>query len=124
MVPGRLVTVDRGADRPSSESQLDRIERLWGLSSVEAAELLGVPKQAYDAWRTLGVPADRLADVADLDAATNALLRHVREDRISVVVRRSADSLDGESLLELAGSKPSMLHQLVEELVDLRRIQP
>ena len=48
--------------------------------------MFGVSRQAIAKWRVHGVPDDRLVALADLDAATDVLLRYVRPERIPAVV--------------------------------------
>jgi hypothetical protein len=112
-------------ERMLSAEPLQRLERVWQLSASQAAALFGVSRQAYAKWRTGGVPADRRADVADLDAATEELLVHLRADRIPAAVRRSAADPGGRSLLELAvDDGPAAVREAVRRTFDLRRVQP
>lgn len=88
-------------------SQLRRLLGIWGLSQSEASRLFGVSRQALSKWFTQGVPADRLETIADLAAATDLLVRYLKLDRIPGVVRRTADRLDGRSLLDLVAAGDS-----------------
>ena len=88
-------------DHRLSGRQLDRVLRLWGLSRTELGELFGVSRQAVSKWIRDGVPSDRVATVADVEAITDLLERYLKRDRIAAVLRRRADRLDGHSLLEL-----------------------
>jgi predicted transcriptional regulator len=83
---------------------LRRFLLAWGLSQAEAARIFGVSRQAVAKWLALGVPAERRRAVADLVAATDILLDHLKVDRVAAVVRRPAERLGGRSLLELASS--------------------
>ncbi len=65
--------------------------------------LFGVSRQAVGMWLQRGLPADRLAAVAELAAATDILVRHLKAGRIPAVVRRPAHWLNGKSLLALVG---------------------
>lgn len=129
----RLVAVDVGPaselaqqlERRLSARPLERFERVWQLSSSQAAQVFGVSRQAYSKWHHDGVPADRRSDVQLVDDATQQLVDHVKVERIPAVVRRSADRLGGASLLGLA--KERQLARLRDESVamfDLRRVQP
>ncbi len=111
-------------ERHLSAQPLARFERVWDLSSAQAAEIFGVSRQAYAKWHATGVPPARSADVADIDATTAALLAHVRLDVIPAVVRRAADSLGGDCLLGLARRDPRALRSAVASMFDLRRVQP
>ena len=60
-------------------------------------------RQAIGKWRRRGVPPERAGAVADLAAATDLLVRHLKRDRIPAVVRRPIPALGGVSLVELLG---------------------
>ena len=98
-------------DRHLSGRQLERVMRLWKLSRTELGALFGVSRQAVSKWITDGVPADRVEQVADLEAITDLLDRYLKRDRVPAVVRRQAPRLEGGSLLELvtAGSSREAL---------------
>ena len=80
---------------------LGRISHLWGLSRTELGEMFGVSRQAVSKWIAAGVPADRVVQVADVEAITDVLERYLKPDRIPAVVRRRAPGLDNMSLIEL-----------------------
>jgi len=112
-------------ERHLSTEPLDRFERVWQLSSSQAAAVFGVSRQAYAKWRAGGVPAERRVDVQWADRATATLLDHVKIDRIPVVVRRPSAALGGRSLLDVAkGSDLYAVCQEVESVFDLGRVQP
>ena len=90
------------ARRRAGES-LARTLEAWGLSQAEAARLFGVSRQAFGKWLRHGAPAERAEAVADLAAATDLLVRHLKRDRIPAVVRRPVPVLGGVSLMELLG---------------------
>ena len=102
--PTWLATFIRSLDLGTGRADLSRVLKVWGLSQAAAAELFGVSRQAIGKWLKRGLPADRVEAVADLAAATDILIRHLKASRIPAVVRRPADRLDGRSLLELAGA--------------------
>lgn len=119
------ITLVQALERQLSAEPLRRIERVWQLSSSQAAALFGVSRQAYAKWLAGGVPANRRRDVADLDAATSELLARVAVDRIPAVVRRPAAMLGGRSLLDVAaGDGPAAARAAVEHAFDLSRVQP
>lgn len=91
-------------DRHLSGRRLERVMRLWQLSRAELGELFGVSRQAVSKWIAGGVPADRVQQVADVEAITDLLDRYLKRDRIAAVVRRRAPGLDGASLIELVAS--------------------
>ncbi len=131
-VARRLVLEDRAAatrlvqqlERHLGADVLGRIERVWGLSGAEVARILGVSREAYRKWR-VRLPADRAVPVAALDRATTTLLAKVVADRIPSVVRSPAPLLGERSLLEIAKSEgPEAVALAVDELFDLRRVQP
>jgi hypothetical protein len=112
-------------ERQLSAEPLRRLERVWQLSASQAAGLFGVSRQAYAKWHRGGVPAERRADVADLDAATAELLARVSVDRIPAVVRRPAAILGDRSLLEVAATHgAAAVRAGVEHAFDLSRVQP
>jgi len=112
-------------ERHLSAEPLGRFERVWQLSSSQAAAVFGVSRQAYAKWRSGGIPADRRVDVQLADQATSTLLAHVRVDRIPVVVRRPAVSLGGRSLLDIARANDlEAVRDEVEAVFDLGRVQP
>jgi predicted transcriptional regulator len=78
-----------------------RIMAVWDLNQADAARAFGVSRQAISKWCATGVPADRADAIAELAAATDLLVRHLRRDRIAGVVRRAAPMLDNQSLLGL-----------------------
>ena len=92
-----------GLDRRRAVDALTRTTETWGLSQAEAARLFGVSRQAIGKWRRRGVPAERAGAVADLAAATELLVHHLKRDRIPAVVRRPIPALRGVSLVELLG---------------------
>lgn len=107
------------------DDPLERLLDTWGLSASGAGRIFGVSRQAIAKWRAHGVPDDRLVALADLDAATDVLLRYVRRERIPAVVRRPADLLGGASLLELAEERRyADVRRGAAHMLDLRRIQP
>ena len=94
-------------DRRRGGQQLARVLEVWGLSQSEAARVFGVSRQAVSKWLASGPPAERAEAVADLAAATDVLVHHLRRDRIPAVVRRSAPRLGDKSLMELLGAGDS-----------------
>ncbi|MFN8024412.1 MAG: hypothetical protein U0Q03_22985 [Acidimicrobiales bacterium] len=91
-------------DRRRRLEPVSRLMEVWSLSLADVAAMFSVSRQAVAKWVGLGVPAERAPAIADLDAATELLLRYLRRERIPAVVRRPAPALDGHSLLELATS--------------------
>lgn len=116
--------IDR-LDARLQTGELERFLSTWDLSLAEAAEAFGVSRQAVSKWQKSGVPADRMPALLDLVSATEELRRRVRRERIPAVVRRSADSLGGRSLLEMAqAGEHAEVRKAVERMFDLRRVQP
>jgi hypothetical protein len=104
---------------------LERLLATWDLSAAGAGRIFGVSRQAVAKWRGSGVPDDRAVALADLVAATDVLERYVRRDRIPAVVRRQADVLGGQSLLEIAeAGRYSDVRRGVVTMLDLRRVAP
>lgn len=112
--------IDR-LDAKLEAGELERFLSAWDLSFAGAAEAFGVSRQAVSKWQHVGVPADRMPALLDLVSATEELERRVRRERIPAVVRRSADALGGQSLLELAqAGKHAEVREAVKRMYDLR----
>ena len=90
-------------DRLRGGASFARTIEVWGLSQAEAARLFRVSRQAVGKWLRQGAPPERAGAMADLFAATDLLVRHLKRDRIPAVVRRPIPALDGESLIALWG---------------------
>ena len=101
---GWLAELQSSLDRLRTRDDLDRILAVWDLSQNELAGLFGVTRQAVGKWRDRGVPAQRAETFADLSAATDLLVRHLKRDRIPAVVRRPSDRLGGGSLMDLVAA--------------------
>jgi hypothetical protein len=99
--PSWLDAFEDELDRRRSGAELARILRVWGLTRTDAGALFGISRQALSKWIDDGVPTDRAEAVADLAAATDLLVRHLKRDRIPAVVRRAAPALGGTSLVGL-----------------------
>ena len=78
---------------------------VWGLSQAEAARLFGVSRQAAGKWLQKGAPPERASAMADLAAATDLLVRHLKRDRIPAVVRRPS-AVGARQDADGAGSLP------------------
>lgn len=87
-------------DRHRNTDGLKRVLAIWDLNQSDAAGIFGVSRQAISKWFDQGVPPDRAEVVADLAAATDLLVRHLKRDRIPGVVRRAAPALGGVSLVD------------------------
>ena len=112
-------------DRAVRTEPLERFTELWGLSNSAAAAAFGVSRQAFSKWLKTGAPGGRADAVADLAAATDLLDRYVKRERIPAVVRRPAPMLGDRSLLDLASDgETRQVAEAVEQMFDLRRIQP
>ncbi len=105
-----------GRDGPWLDAFTERLDRLrgggasfartmgvWGLSQAEAGRLFGVSRQAVGKWLRREAPPERAVAMADLAAATDLLVQHLKRDRIPAVVRRPIPALGGESLVALWG---------------------
>lgn len=88
-------------DKRRAGQSLARTLEVWDLSQSDAARLFGVSRQAISKWLAHGAPAERADVIADLAAATDLLVRHLKRERISAVVRRPIPLLDGITLLGL-----------------------
>jgi hypothetical protein len=99
--PGWLDRVTEALDARRAGDELGRVLSVWGLSQADAGRLFDVSRQAVGKWLSGGVPAERATAVADLAAATDLLVHHLKRERIAAVVRRPAPALGGRSLLDL-----------------------
>ena len=88
-------------DHRRAGESLARTLAVWGTSQAEAARLVGVSRQAVGKWLQRGAPPARTGAFADLAAATELLVRHLKRDRIPAVVRRPIPALGGVSLMDL-----------------------
>ena len=88
-------------DRARHANTLERVLVVWDINQSDAARLFGVSRQAISKWLSQGVPPDRAGAIADLAAATDLLVHHLKRERIPAVVRRKAPALNNESLLGL-----------------------
>jgi DNA-binding XRE family transcriptional regulator len=88
-------------DRRRSGNTLTRVLAIWGLNQSDAACIFGVTRQAISKWIEQGLPAERIEPVADLEAATDLLVRYLKRERIPAVVRRASGKLGDASLLDL-----------------------
>ena len=102
--PEWLDAFSEALQRQRAGSELRRILQVWGLSQSEAARRFGVSRQSVAKWLSSGVPASRVASVADLSVATDLLEHYLKRDRIPGVVRRPATALGDRSLLGLLES--------------------
>jgi hypothetical protein len=88
--------LDQGTETP-----LDRIMRIYGLSKSELGRLFGVSRQAIDGWNEKGVPAERQDKLAAVLSVTDLLERKLKADRIPGVFRRAAGAYDGQSMQDM-----------------------
>ena len=110
-------------DRAPERNVFARIVDVWGLSDAETSRLFGVTRQAIGKWRTTRIPDKRRPAVADLAAVTDLLVHYLKPERIPAVVRRSADMLDGASMLDfVASGRTSELLERTRSMFDLRRL--
>lgn len=105
-----------GTTRP-----LRRLLDTWALSAAEAAPCFSITPEALARWLRDDPPADQLPAIADLDAATASLERHLRREAIPAVVRRPAPFTDNRSLLEIAQSGDhAAVRDCADRMFDLR----
>jgi len=93
--------IDR-LDRELNAGPLERTMRLWDISAAQLGVMFGVSRQAMAKWLSDDPPAIRRDQVALLDQSTDLLDRWIKRDRNLAVVRRSVDSLDGRTRLDVA----------------------
>ena len=101
------------------ESDLARIQAVFGLSVTELAQLFGVRRQAVSAWLATGVPAARRAKVATVAAIADILAYRLKHERIPGIVRRAAPAYGGRSMVEvIAADEQEWLLASVRESFD------
>ena len=98
---GWLDAFSEHLDRRRNADALKRILWIWDLNQSDAARVFGVSRQAISKWFEQGVPADRAVVIADLAAATDLLVHHLKRERIAAVIRRPAAGAGNGSLLDL-----------------------
>jgi hypothetical protein len=101
------------------ESDLARIQAVFGLSVTELAQLFGVRRQAVGAWLVTGVPAARRAKVATVAAVADLLAYRLKHERVPGVVRRAASAYGGRSMVDvIAADEQEWLLESVRESFD------
>lgn len=100
------------------EIDLAEIQKLWGITEAELAEIIGGEVVDVVAWKSDGVSVARRERVIDLVMATE-VLSGIEGADVEELVRRTV--WDEESLLSLATSEDSheFLYALAMELKDL-----
>ncbi|GMR03082.1 MAG: hypothetical protein BMS9Abin20_1446 [Acidimicrobiia bacterium] len=83
------------------EADIDRIQRIFGLSITDLGRLFGVTRQAVAQWRSSEVPPARLAKVSTVGSIADLLDSQLKSDRIPGIVRRPAPVYRGRSILEM-----------------------
>jgi DNA-binding transcriptional regulator YiaG len=97
-----------------TETPLDHIADVLGLTQTELAALFGVRRQAVDQWAGRGVPAERQEKLATLGEIADLLAAKLKRERVPGVVRRAAASYGDRSMLEAiaAGDEERVLAEL------------
>lgn len=99
--PDWIANLTDALKRRIHQHQIRVVLDTWAITQAELAEAFGVTRQALAKWLHSSIPSERRADMADLLAATNGLLKHLKPETIPAVVRRKADAFDGRSLLDM-----------------------
>ncbi len=89
-----------GDELSRTDTPLDHVTSVLGLTRTELARLFGVRRQAPDQWAVRGVPADRQEKLATLGEIADLLAARLKRDRIPGVVRRAAEAYGGRSILD------------------------
>ena len=97
-----------------SETPLEHIGEVLGLTRTQLASLFGVRRQAIDQWAVRGVPADRQEKLATIGEIADLLTGKLKRDRIPGVVRRAAPAYGDRSMLDAiaAGAEDEVLAEL------------
>jgi len=98
---GWIFELQRSLEQHRTRTDLDHFLAVWDLRQSDAADVFHVSRQAIGKWRNQGVPKNQIEAFADLSAATDLLVRHLKRERIPAVVRRPSSRLGGLSLLDL-----------------------
>ena len=93
----RLVAQELQAE----QSELERVQSVFGLNLTELAGLFGVTRQATSLWLIDGPPSARLAKVASLAAVADILAHRLKPARIGGIARKPTVAYGGRSMLEL-----------------------
>ena len=93
----RLVAQELQAE----QSDLERVQAVFGLSVTELAGLFGVTRQAASLWLVDGPPAARLPKVAGVAAVADILAHRLKPARIGGIARKPTAAYGGRSMLEL-----------------------
>jgi len=83
------------------EPDLDRTQRIFGISMTGLGRLFGVTRQAVAQWQSSEVPAARLAKVSTVGSIADLLDSQLKSDRVPGIVRRPATVYQGRSILEM-----------------------
>lgn len=83
-----------------SGTGLERVMAAWQLSVTDLARVFGVARQAVQQWLNSGVPPARQVKLLAVLRVAELLERNLQPDRIPAVVRTSARSYGGRSILE------------------------
>ena len=79
---------------------LERVMAAWQLSVTDVARLFGVARQAVQQWLDDGVPPARQVKLLAMLRVAELLERNLQPERIPAVVRTTARTYGGRSMLE------------------------
>ena len=96
----RLVAQELQAE----QSELERVQSVFGLNVTELAGLFGVTRQAASLWLVDGPPSARLAKVADVASIVDILTHRLKPARIGGIARKQTAAYGGRSMLELVSA--------------------
>jgi hypothetical protein len=85
----------------AEQSDLERVQSVFGLNLTELAGLFGVTRQAASLWLVDGPPSVRLAKVASVAAVADILAHRLKPARIGGIARKQTAAYGGRSMLEL-----------------------
>ena len=84
-----------------AEAVLARIQRLFELNLGDLGRLFGVSRQAVSSWLDRGVPPAQKSKLFTVLNIGELLERQLKPGRLPAVVRRSAESYGGLSVLRM-----------------------
>lgn len=96
--------------------RLQLLRDTWQLDDDTLAEMCGTSTEQTQQWLRDGVPTDRAATVAPLVEAAEHLSSRLRVAQIPAAVRRPAATLDGRSVVDVAGDDPQQARDYVTSM--------
>lgn len=100
------------------EDPLARVKYGLSVTDEELGSMFGVSRQSVAQWLREGVPAARMAHLADMVNVVDLLTRKLKPGRLPLVARRPAERLEGRTLLEALRDDAPRTRAVFEEAFD------